>query len=119
MLLGRMKMSLPEGPSHRSNDAVDLFFGFFFGILAGIIGGILFAPKPGRELQEDIQDTINKMPDNLTERFSDSKSQYKDFMGRTRYRIESKLERMDERKRASRMAKAKRREEKESGVYDY
>jgi gas vesicle protein len=97
----------------------DLLIGLFLGLLGGALAGILFAPKPGKELQDDLQKFAKELPEEMNERWSRSKVQYKDLAARTKYGIEDQLEKRALRKRARRMAEAKRREELEAGAYEY
>jgi gas vesicle protein len=46
---------------------------FAVGALAGALAGILLAPKSGKETRADIQDTVMKMKDDLTEKLMDLK----------------------------------------------
>jgi hypothetical protein len=55
----------------------------------------------------------------LNTRLSRSKVQYKDIVGKTKQGIEYQLEQMNQRKQAVRMAEAKRREDLESGSYEF
>ena len=46
---------------------------FALGALAGALAGILLAPKAGKEMREDIKDTLANMRDEITERLSELK----------------------------------------------
>lgn len=107
--------------SQRSKDGfdLDLPLGLIIGLLGGVVAGILFAPKPGKELQDDVQQFINKLPDELSDQLSASKVRYKEMVGKTKATIETNLEKRNQRKQALRMAEAKRREELETGSYEY
>ena len=96
----------------------DLLFGLMLGLVAGGLAGLLFAPKPGKDLQDDVQDFVKRLPNQLDQGLSKSKVQYQALVGKTREGIETQLEQRSFRKQASRMEDAKRREALEIG-YDY
>lgn len=96
----------------------DLPLGLFLGLLGGAIAGILFAPKPGKALQDDVQQFVNTLPDRLNTGLSQSKDRYHELVDKTRLSIENELAKRSYRKSAVRMAEAKRREEQEAG-YEY
>ncbi len=104
---------------YRSTESLDLAFGLILGLLGGALFGILFAPKPGRELQDDVQKFMNRLPDELSDKYSSSRKHYQEFVGKTRQNIETKREQRTMRKQAPPMAEAKRREELETGAYEY
>lgn len=104
---------------YRGSYSFDLPFGLILGLLGGVLLGILFAPKPGKELQDDVQNLVNRLPDELNQGFSRSKVHYKEIVGKTKNTIERQLEQRAHRKQAVRMAEAKRREEQEAGIYEY
>ncbi len=103
---------------HRDSYGWDLPFGVILGLLFGFLGGVLFAPKPGKELQKDVQAFVDRLPENLNEGISTSKVRYKEIVGKTKQSIESQMEQRTQRKNALKMAEAKRREDQEYG-YDY
>jgi gas vesicle protein len=106
-----------KGDQH-DNHSFDLPFGLILGLLGGALAGILFAPKPGKELQEDLQQLVNKLPTDVNTGLSRSKYHYQELVGKTRDSIETEMARRTQKKQANRMAKAKQREELEAG-YDY
>lgn len=103
----------------QGGNSFDLLLGLILGLLGGTIAGILFAPKPGKALQEDIQVLINHVPELLDDGLNHSKRQYRELVGKTKQNIENQLTQRSQRKKAMRMAEAKRREELETGTYEY
>lgn len=97
----------------------DLLLGLILGLLGGTLAGILFAPKPGKAFQEDIQSLFNNFPEVLDDGLTQSKRQYRELVGKTKENIENQLTQRSQRKKAMRMAEAKRREELETGTYEY
>lgn len=106
-------------PEYKDRYSLDLPFGLILGLLGGALAGILFAPKPGKELQDDVQRFVNRLPESMEDGLSRSKTQYSELVDKTKQRIEVKLDQRAQRKQALRMAEAKRREELEAGVYEY
>ncbi len=94
---------------------LDLPLGVLLGLLGGAILGILYAPKPGQELQTDIQDFVQQLPGGLNQGLSKSKVKYKELVGKTKDGITVQMEQRKHKKRAARMAKAKHREAIEAG----
>ena len=86
---------------------LDLPVGILMGLLAGAAVGILFAPKPGKELQGDIQDFVHSLPEEINEGLSKSKVKYKEIIGKTKDGIAVRMEQHQHSKRARRMAQAK------------
>lgn len=39
--------------------------GLFFGLLVGVVSAFLYAPKPGKELREELKDKVNSIPRNF------------------------------------------------------
>ncbi len=101
------------------NYGLDFAVGLMMGLLAGGVAGILFAPKPGRDLQGDIQRVVKNLPDELNEGWSRSKGQYRQIVDKTKVGIADQWEQRNQRRQAQRMAEAKLREEREVGQYDY
>jgi len=95
---------------------LDLPVGILLGLLGGAIVGILFARKSGTELQTDIQQFVNHLPDELNYGLSKSKVKYKELVGKTKDGIADQLEQRKQTKRAQKMAQAKRREITEAGL---
>ena len=73
----------------------------------------------GRELTGDVQRFVTGFPDELNHGLSKSKVRARELVDRTKENIGTRLEERTQRKRALRMAEAKRREELEAGGYDY
>ncbi len=108
-----------KSQTHLEIDEADLWGGLLFGFLAGVLFGLLFAPKSGRELQNDVQRLVDRLPDELDRQWSHSKVRYWDLLDKTKDRLENKIEQRKHRKQALRLANAKRREEADSGTYEY
>lgn len=104
---------------HQSNDAFDLPFGLILGLMGGFLFGVLFAPKPGKELQKDVQNYMDGLPNKLNRQVATSRAQYVELVDKTKQGIETQIEQFNRRKQAVRMAEAKRREEQDTGSYDY
>ncbi len=95
---------------------LDLPLGILLGLMGGAIFGILYARKPGKELQTDIHQFVNHLPDELNSGLSKSKVKYKEIVGKTKDGIADQLEQRKQNQRAQKMAQAKRREITEAGL---
>lgn len=105
-----------------ARDQQDSVWPFVFGLLAGLAGGtvagLLLAPKSGDEFREDIQNSVRNLPETLNNEFSNPSGNARQFIDRTRYNIEARVDRAKREREAERLAKAKREEELASG-YEY
>ena len=105
----------------RDND--DDISAFMLGLVAGLAGGammgVLFAPKSGDELREDINEVAQNLPRRLNDEMKNPQSRARSFIDRTRYNIESQVDRVKRDIEADRMARAKQAEEMASGNYEY
>ena len=105
----------------RDND--DDISSFMLGLVAGLAGGalagILLAPKSGDELREDINDLAQKLPKRLNDEIGNPQGRARSFIDRTRYNIESQVDKVKKDIEADRMARAKQAEEMASGGYEY
>lgn len=107
------------GYDNNSSRGWDLPVGFVLGILLGALGGILFAPKPGKEFQGDVQDFVNTLPDNLNALTAQSKVRYTEILAKSKFGLEQQLEKLQERKKAVRIAQAKQRETQDQEHYEF
>lgn len=106
--------------------ADEALFQFVIGLLLGVVGGvllgILFAPKSGRHTQTKIQRVVMGLPEHINQDLSasirESNQQARTFFLRTRVRLESEMDKVGRAFRASRLAKAKRREALAAGGYE-
>ena len=56
-----------------------LLLGFLVGGIAGAVAGLLLAPKPGKEIREDIKRKSGELKDNAKKVFSETTQKVKDF----------------------------------------
>lgn len=103
----------------RYDAQLSLSAGITVGILAGFVAGILLAPKSGEELRNDMKRFVTDLPEEVSTGINRSKTQYQDLVDKTRGNIENQIEERATRKRASRMAEAKLKEERETGYSDF
>lgn len=105
-----------------AKDNDDGIAAFMLGLLAGLAGGavlgVLFAPKSGEEMREDLGDLTQNLPKKLNDEINNPQSKAREFIDRTRYNIESQVDKVKKDIEADRMARAKRAEETASG-YEY
>ena len=102
-----------------NDDGISAFMlGLIAGLAGGAIAGVLFAPKSGDEMREDLGDIAQNLPKKFNDELNNPKSKARSFIDRTRYNIESQVDKVKNDIEADRMARAKRAEELASG-YDY
>ena len=58
------------------------------GLFVGFIAGILFAPKPGKEIREDIKDKSEAFIQKSKEGVTDTVDKTKEFIGKSRSKFE-------------------------------
>lgn len=92
---------------------------FILGLVAGAAGGailaLMFAPKSGEELRENMQDYLSLIPDKIDGELKNPQGKTREFIDRTRYTIESKVDRVRAERKADRLSKARHAEEMASG----
>ena len=71
-----------------SNDGFKTFISFLAGAAVGAIMGVLFAPKPGKELREDLKDFSEKIADDAKAEYVKLSMKTKDTGGRTKRFVE-------------------------------
>lgn len=104
-------------PHRESPGTAEWLLGLFLGLLAGGVLALLFAPKTGKEFQSDVKVWLNDLPDTLRDEMDRAKSRSEQWMDKTRFRIEDRMERYQTWRGARRQAKAKKRELE--GEYDF
>ena len=73
-----------EGKSYFLEILITLLSGLFVGFIAGI----LFAPKPGKEIREDIKDKSEAFIQKSKEGVTDTIDKTKEFIGKSRSKFE-------------------------------
>ncbi len=91
------------------------YMSFGIGVLAGVVGGVilgvLYAPKPGEETRKQLKDAACKIAEENAPKIRKAK---KDAMGAIelmRCRLEEEYNKMTDKIKAKKLAKAKSKEE--------
>jgi gas vesicle protein len=71
-----------------SNGGFRVFMSFITGAAIGAICGLLFAPKPGKELREDLREFSDKIADDAKAEYVKMGAKAKDMGARTKGVVE-------------------------------
>jgi len=97
----------------------DGLYAFLLGaVIGGVVAGfaaLLFAPRPGREFRQEIQHSLRHLPDWL-ENELEPESQARQWIDKTRYRFEDRVNDVSHSLQSARLAKAKAREDRAAGI---
>mgnify|MGYP002779995890 FL=1 len=105
---------------HASRDHIaEFLMGLFIGLATGGLIAVLLAPRSGKESRDTAVRFAKNLPGSIREDLNDPQGKTRSFIDRKRYQIEGKLHGLQESRQASRMAKAKRREEEATHHDDY
>lgn len=104
--------------AQNNNDGVfALLLGMLLGVAGGAIYGFLYAPKKGKIFRKDVKQWLKNLPE-LIEDEMEPNSRSRKFIDKTRYNFEDQVDSLNKNRRASRIAKAKQREQEALG-FDY
>ena len=103
--------------SKTSDGAVSFGIGLIFGVLAGVAAGVLYSPKPGKEMREDLKNTMTTIAKDINPEIKHAQN-VNEVVENFRYAMEKQLGKIQEAIKAGKMAAAKKREELET-EYNY
>jgi gas vesicle protein len=91
------------------------FFGLLLGILGGLALGIMSAPRPGSEVRGKLRETVNVLPERVSELVDDTLDVYATGVNYLQVIMEEQAQRIRRAVAAGKLAAAKKREELELG----
>jgi gas vesicle protein len=102
-----------------SSGLSDFLFGLFLGLLGGVVLGILYAPKSGEATRGNVWRVTRTVSGRVRDDFRNPYGKTRRFIDKTRYNLESRIERVNTAIQAGRMADAKRRERNAAAADDF
>ncbi|MBK8191011.1 MAG: YtxH domain-containing protein [Vampirovibrionales bacterium] len=106
--------------NRHEESAGDDVFAFSLGLLVGGLFGsalaLLLAPMSGREMRHRVRIFVESLPERVEDEM-DPASPTRQFIDRTRVKIENRVEKAQHDRYARRVADAKQREESASGAH--
>ena len=91
-------------------DIVSLLIGFLLGVIGGAAWALLFAPKSGKDLQDDLKHTVDEWVDDLPDNIDKGVQNAKQKLGVVQADLAKKVETHKLRQIADKRAQAKKRE---------
>lgn len=94
------------------NDSTSFGIGILAGVLGGVVLGVLLAPKSGEETRKELKDAACKIAVDNMPKFKKVKEEAKNQFELLRCKLENGYEKISNKIKARRLAKAKSKEEK-------
>ena len=95
------------------NDSLGFGLGVLAGVVGGVILGVLFAPKPGEETRKELKDKACKIMEENGPKLRKVKEDAVNQFELIRYKLENGYNKMSDKIKAQKMARAKSKEERE------
>ena len=94
------------------NDSIGFGLGILAGVLGGVVMGVLFAPKSGEETRKELTDAACKIAEENGPKLKKAKENACKQFEIIRCKLENGYNKINEKIKAKRLAKAKSKEEK-------
>lgn len=94
------------------NNSLNFGFGVLAGVIGGVILGVLYAPKPGEETRKELKDAACDLAEKTAPKIKRVKEETMSKMELLKCKFESKCDKISDKLKAKKMAKAKDKEEK-------
>lgn len=98
------------GNMSKKDNSIAFGMGLLGGILGGVVAGILFAPKPGRETREELNQAISEFAQKHAPQINEAKKQAMESIDLVKYKLEKKYNKINDSIKANNLRKAKERE---------
>ena len=92
-------------------ESIGFGLGTLLGVIGGVILGVLYAPKPGEETRKELKDAACKIAEENGPKLKKAKEEATNRFEIVRCKLENYYNKMNDKIKAKKMAKAKSKEE--------